>query len=238
METFSNEVSKELKYYVYRLIDPRNGETFYVGKGTGNRVFSHASGDLTEDNLSEKMSRIREIKLAGFEVAHVVHRHGMEEDTAFHVEAALIDAYPGITNIMDGHGNQDCGCMHTSEIIRKYKAETVVFKHKSLIINVSRTATESSLYESTRYAWRLSLAKAQDADVILPVINGIIKNVYVADQWLEASTENFPGRDSVQGRYGFVGKEAASELIEYYVGKRLPDDFRKKGASNPIRYSW
>ena len=30
---FSDEVSKKLGYYVYRLIDPRNGDTFYVGKG-------------------------------------------------------------------------------------------------------------------------------------------------------------------------------------------------------------
>ena len=36
---FPSEVIKELGYYVYRLIDPRNGETFYVGKGKGNRIF-------------------------------------------------------------------------------------------------------------------------------------------------------------------------------------------------------
>lgn len=34
---FASEVAVQLKTYVYRLIDPRNGETFYVGKGTGNR---------------------------------------------------------------------------------------------------------------------------------------------------------------------------------------------------------
>ena len=30
------------KYYVYRLIDPRNLQTFYVGKGCGDRVYQHA----------------------------------------------------------------------------------------------------------------------------------------------------------------------------------------------------
>ena len=35
---FPTEVISELKYYVYRLIDPRNGETFYVGKGKGNEL--------------------------------------------------------------------------------------------------------------------------------------------------------------------------------------------------------
>ena len=30
LNKFSPEVCAELKYYVYRLIDPRNGNTFYV----------------------------------------------------------------------------------------------------------------------------------------------------------------------------------------------------------------
>ena len=38
---FPPDVSRRLRKYVYRLIDPRNGETFYVGKGEGNRVFAH-----------------------------------------------------------------------------------------------------------------------------------------------------------------------------------------------------
>ena len=42
---FPHDVVDKLKHYVYRLIDPRNGETFYVGKGKGDRVF--ASGTKT-----------------------------------------------------------------------------------------------------------------------------------------------------------------------------------------------
>ena len=33
MEYFTNEVCEQIGYYVYRLIYPRNGETFYGGKG-------------------------------------------------------------------------------------------------------------------------------------------------------------------------------------------------------------
>ena len=39
MDKFAPEVIERLKWYVYRLVDPRSGETFYVGKGKGNRVF-------------------------------------------------------------------------------------------------------------------------------------------------------------------------------------------------------
>lgn len=38
VESFPPEVIRKLKTYVYRPIDPRNGETFYIGKGQGNRV--------------------------------------------------------------------------------------------------------------------------------------------------------------------------------------------------------
>ena len=46
MKSFPKEIFPKLKYYVYRLIDPRNGETFYVGKGKGDRVFAHANGEI------------------------------------------------------------------------------------------------------------------------------------------------------------------------------------------------
>lgn len=34
IEGFSSDVCSKIGFYVYRLIDPRNGQTFYVGKGT------------------------------------------------------------------------------------------------------------------------------------------------------------------------------------------------------------
>lgn len=238
IDSFPPEVAEKLQYYVYRLIDPRNGETFYIGKGKGNRVFAHARGDIESDSLSEKMTRIRSIHIAGFDVAHVIHRHKLSEKTAFEVEAALIDAYPGITNIMDGHGNSDFGAMHSLEIIKRYSAETAEFEHKALLISVNRSAVENSLYEAIRYAWRLSQKKASQADVVLATVQGLIVGAFIAEEWLEAKPENFAGREAVDGRYGFIGYEAPIELKQLYVGKRIPDEFRKRGASNPIKYTW
>ena len=125
VECFPPGVAEKLKYYVYRLIDPRNGETFYVGKGKGNRVFAHVRDELKmldddEDAIELKLKRIREIRGAGFEVAHVIHRHGMDAKTAFEVEAALIDAYPGITTLRVGRGIltlAQCTCGKSSTCI-------------------------------------------------------------------------------------------------------------------------
>jgi hypothetical protein len=111
MDAFPAEVHQPLQWYVYRLIDPRNGNTFYVGKGKGDRVFQHARGALTEEvEINEagvmdlKNEVIREILRAQLSVLHVVHRHGLSEAVAYQVEAALIDAYPGLTNLVGGAG--------------------------------------------------------------------------------------------------------------------------------------
>lgn len=235
---FPPEVVEQLQYYVYRLIDPRNGETFYIGKGKSNRVFNHASGKVEEDESNEKMSRIHEITLGGFEVAHVIHRHGMDEKTAFEVEAALMDAFPGITNIAGGHKSSDFGSMHSKEIIQKYSAEEADFKHKILLISVNQSVAEKSLYEATRYAWRLSKDNASKAEYIAATVKGMIKEVFIAHEWLEATIQNFPGKETIPGRFGFNGSIAPTAIRKLYIGKRTPEKYRSKGASNPIKYSW
>ena len=57
-------------FYVYALKDPREkpAKTFYVGKGTGNRVYEH----LKESSDSEKSRVINEIHQAGLDVVHTV----------------------------------------------------------------------------------------------------------------------------------------------------------------------
>ena len=69
-------------------------------------------------------------------------------------------------------------------------------------------------------------------------IQGLIVGAFVAHEWLEATQQNFPGREAVPGRWGFVGEEASPPVQALYVGKRVPDEFRKRGAANPIKYTY
>jgi len=242
MNSFPQEVINNIGWYVYRLIDPRNGETFYVGKGKGNRIFAHIrqEASIKQDDLDPKLERIRDINISGFEVAHIIHRHGLDENTSIEVEAALIDAYSGLTNIASGAGSSETGVMHAKEIIVQYAAEEAVFKHKALIITVNRSSLEKSLYNATRYAWKLSIKKAKKAELVLPAVKGLIVGAYVPEKWLPAKKENFPdvALDDRPGRIGFVGHEAALDILKHYKGKRVPDSYRKPGAANPVRYAW
>lgn len=103
-----NGTDKKRKYYVYRLIDPRTFQTFYVGKGSGDRVFQHVKDvksliSKNDDAVSLKSQQIAEILACGKQVISIIHRWGLTKNEAFEVEAALIDAYPGLTNIQSGH---------------------------------------------------------------------------------------------------------------------------------------
>jgi hypothetical protein len=66
----------------------------------------------------------------------------------------------------------------------------------------------------------------------------LIVGVYTADKWIEATTDNFPALSiSLAKRWGFIGGEAPKKIQTFYIGKRIPDTLRKKGAANPVKYA-
>lgn len=230
---FSEVVSKKLGCYVYRLIDPRNGITFYVGRGQANRVFSHAAGKWkptgSEDEETLKLKTIRAIKNAGFQVEHVIHKHGLDKHTAKELESALIDAYPGLVNILRGDESSR-GVMHAEEAIRLYEATKADFRHKLVLVWVNETSDDRELIDAARYAWRVSPPRANKADFVLAVRRGLIIGAFeVEGEWLEATPKNFPGFPRVaRGKYGFRGHDAPENIQRLYCQKRVP---RSYGAS-------
>ena len=235
---FSQAVSNKLDCYVYRLIDPRSGTTFYVGRGRGNRVFSHAAGEekpsRSEDAESLKIRMIREIRNADFQVQPVIHRHGMNKESAREVEAALIDAYPGLTNIQPGY-DSNRGSMHAAQVKRLYEAKEAKFVHNVVLITINRTIEDRPTIDAVRYAWKIDPIRASKVKYVLAVANGMIVGAFVADKWLPATPKNFPGFPQTDPkRFGFRGDEAPEEVKAMYMHKRVPPS--KPGAANPIRY--
>ncbi|MXY45764.1 MAG: hypothetical protein F4Y44_02040 [Chloroflexi bacterium] len=243
VDHFPPEVIEELKWYVYRLVDPRNGETFYVGKGKGNRVFEHVKGIKVGDDYDEdhqkKQHRINQIQSAGLEVGHIIHRHGMAESTAKSVEAALIGAYPGLANKVRGEGSEKYGARHAKEIIAEHTAEYFTVEEKLILISIGRRWHTHDVYEAVRGCWKINKNKAKYYKLVLAHYRGLVRGAYRPIEWLPGTKENFPdaGNDEPD-RIGFVGEEAEREVRDKYVGKRVPAKYRKKGAANPIRYCY
>ena len=251
MESFPEEVARQLEWYVYRLIDPRNGETFYVGKGREDRVFVHSKGEdekaLTQDEeqeiLDPKLHRIKQIKAAGLEVGHVIHRHGLSSSRlAYEVEAAVIDAYPGLTNKVRGHGADARGSRHVGEIIGEYAAEEFEVKHPLLMISIGVFYyRRNSPYDAVRHAWGVNLNRVKRHNLVLARLRGLVVGAFRPKEWLPATVENFPDLANIYnetfdlpGHHGFRGEDAEPEVYNYYMGKRVPKRFLR--SRNALRY--
>jgi len=97
------------RFYVYELIDPKNNNAFYVGKGQGERALTHGFEAGDERSNSKKAQRIREIRERGQEERVVVIGRFDTEAEAYSVESTLIHWVYGIdnlTNIQGGHGSK------------------------------------------------------------------------------------------------------------------------------------
>ena len=85
-------------------------------------------------------------------------------------------------------------------------------------------------YEATRFAWKIDVRIAQRYGLVLAHVGEAVVGAFRPDEWLEATSENFPGREPEPGRRGFVGSRAEPEVWDYYVQRRVPEDLRSYGA--------
>lgn len=81
-------------YYVYELIDPRNGLPFYVGKGKDKRVYFHLSENVRAKSENvKKFNKIEKIRRAGYEPQIKIVEYFQDEDDAYEYEETLIKQY-------------------------------------------------------------------------------------------------------------------------------------------------
>lgn len=239
---FTPEVIEQLQYYVYRLIDPRSGQTFYVGKGKGNRLYAHVNDalkdydgisytDSEEDDVSSKIQQIRDIKNAGLEVIHVIQRYGLTEKEAFEVEAALIDCYGGLTNIQSGYSS-DRGVNNAEVLQRDLSCEVFEdiddLKYCIIKITADSIRNRGSVYEAVRKHWKVNLNRIKNIQYVLASHNGVIIDVFKADLWYVSP--------DVPDRCMFDGKQASNEIRNLFINKRLPNKYMKKGMASPVLY--
>lgn len=251
-DRFSPRVADALGFYVYRLVDPRNEETFYVGRGVGNRIFDHfeeAYDALLGGRRSAKTDRINEIHRAGQRVNAVIHRHSLRDDyETGMLEAALIEAYPNLTNQVAGEGTTIFGARGVDDVIAQYDLPPApIHKEKCLVLSLTkRWPLEDDdapfawrdIYQRARYGWRLDLKRAEKAEYVVAQARGVVRAVFVADRWLESADPVFAAfpRPKRSPAWGFVGKPAPWFIEQAWVGRRVPEKLRARFGQR-VRYA-
>ena len=252
VSSIPQSVVEALGHYVYRLEDPRTNQPFYIGKGQGERVLQHEWAALAQagEIPSAKLKIIKAIRDAGHSVRLVIHRHGMDDTTAFHVEAALIDAFPGLSNIVLGH-NADHGPADLEDLIDRYGAPPAEISFPAIVIKIEREwdskLTKEQLYERTRRYWTCTPANRNPPpQYAIAVARGLIREIYLIDHWLEywawpedrdlsrlvGRDESWIEADGVLKR-GFVGT-VANEFA--HLRRHSVKHLTKTGSQNPIAY--
>jgi len=228
----------KLKCYVYALIDPRDGQIFYIGKGKRSRIYAHVeASEAVETKQVDKITTIKAIRAAGLEVEYLIIRHGLEEVEAFKIEATLIDYLKNIqgvalTNIVDGHHTFVEGIKKLEDLKIQYDARPLVPQHDLLLIRINqayrRGLSEQELYEATRKHWDVSCARANKVPYVCAVYLGVVRAVYAVQEWYESS--------EVIGRSEFHGVVAPQNIQDLYLHTDT-SHFMKQGGQNPILYT-
>ena len=168
-----------------------------------------------------------DIVTSGQEIIVIFHRRGLTERTALEVESALIDAYPGLTNIQRGYdferGLITAENLYASINTQEYTEPAekyVIIKVTPEVINI-----RGGLYEATCKEWRASYRNAQSYHYVLAVVNGIVCEVYKVKRWYQYNKE----------RIAFEG-EPTTDSMSSLKRMRIPDKYRKKGLANPFLY--
>ena len=105
--------------YVYMLIDSRNNQPFYVGKGAGERCHFHVKEAVYyKQRKSLKLNKIRSILNDGFEVVVKKIEDNITDAQAIDFECLLIEEMRDLgiklTNMTNG-GDGAAGYKHTEE---------------------------------------------------------------------------------------------------------------------------
>ena len=260
MDRFSEKSLLSLgDYYVYGLVDPRNKQIFYIGKGTKNRVLEHEKESLgSPDSEKLKLRTISEIKNAGLEVEKIIINSNLTEEEAFAAEASLINAFNYIsdaklTNIVAGHHSAEALSVDDFERINgAVELEEKDIKHRILVIKINRLyqrgMDEKVLYDAVRGVWRASKEKVRTIEYVFGVYNSLIVAVYKPSEWLvcKEAKDRLPRQDIVltpktENRLFFVDERyeqglPLDENEEFYLGKSIAGLKLNQSAQNPITY--
>ena len=147
------------EYFVYALIDPRDGSIFYIGKGKGNRPYKHLTESLhykhnTANAINPyKTRKILNILEAGYEIYDIIYLHtNLTEAEAFELEKYEISSHVGLTNIsMGGKGGDNISNNPNYDEICKKISNSLheTFKDPNIRVKYARPGERNGMYGKT-----------------------------------------------------------------------------------------
>lgn len=216
------------RYYVYAFYDINDlsKKPFYIGKGKSARCLDH----IKNPDDSPKSARIKEL-LASNSLGIDILRHGMDEPTAKLVEATCIDLL-GVGELTNKvRGSSSLMGRITIDALQHLllKEETEIApEHAGLAFLLNSTYKSGmsplELYEATRGTWK-NVPKDDRLNFAYATYGGLIMEVYEIQCWVKAGSQQYftrvMNKDPETKRVEFVGRIAAKEIRELYVGKLI-----------------
>lgn len=249
---FPSNIHKELQNYIYAYYDPTDGTDlpFYIGRGIGNRAFSH----LKDSHNPEVQKILDKLNDLGTKPLIKIIIHGLNANQAKIAETAAIALLgkDNLANLVKGSRSKFTNAS-PREIVDHYNAKDVTIKHK--VIMIIRNPWNPDLpeyehYDRTRSAWRVG-DKKNFAEYAFLVHQGIVKRIYTVAAWYPDGTtfhsRNNPDPNNVRylkdykirDRFEFVGRMLNPEdkIAKMYIGRSVKKYLRASGSSCHYSYN-
>lgn len=221
---FTALTRERVRCYVYQLVDPRTETVFYVGKGTGDRVFQHLAGEVREEEESLKLRTINAIRELELEPRVRIVAHDLDDEKALLVEAVLIKqlGLGALSNRVHGHYADDL-FLSVDDVESRYAARTVSeadLRERILLVSLNggRNNAPFPMFQHDRAEverrtlgdWRVAAISAARVELVAGVYEGVVRSVF--DVRGPAGTAQV-GPSGLPGRLRFRGTELVAHTI-------------------------
>jgi uncharacterized protein len=190
--------------YVYALQDPDDQRIFYVGQGTGNRIFEHLDRAeiLLESRkrLTPKFEAVHAVWTKSKDVRLIVLAGGLSDREADLVESATLDALNMSSN---GELTNAIAAPHSSMVrVEDLAASAYAYVNPSrqylkvLLLPAQKRQKNKDVYERCRRSWKVakkhrSVGTEEQAAHAVAIVGGVSVGAYRIINWNRLEDEKW-----------------------------------------------